>query len=71
MDPKHDREAIADCEASRRALSRLFAERLPSARITSYTNWGNTNDLFTMRDVHVFIRELGEIETLPQMPSDT
>jgi hypothetical protein len=65
---RHHGEAIVDCEASRQVLSQLFAQRMPSARITSYTNWGDTNELFTMRDVKVVIRDLADIETLPQMP---
>jgi hypothetical protein len=70
VDSKRDRESIVDCDATRQALSQLFAARMPSARITSYTNWGETNDLFSMRDVKVFIRDLADIETLPQMPEE-
>lgn len=67
---RHDREAVIDCAETREAVRTLIEQRMPSARITSYTNWGDSNELFTLRDIKVFIRDLGEIDALPQLPAD-
>jgi len=65
---RHDREAVIDCTETREAVRKLIEQRFPTARITSYTNWGDSNELFKLRDIKLFIRDLGEIDALPQMP---
>jgi hypothetical protein len=59
---------IRDCDASRDALMKLFALRLPSAKVTSFDNHQGHSSGFKMRAVEVFIYELAEIGNLPQKP---
>jgi hypothetical protein len=60
---------IRDCDASRDALMKLFAQRLPSAKVTSFENHhGRSTGGFKLRSVEVFIYQMSEIALLPQKP---
>lgn len=70
MNSRHEKNVVVDSDANRTALGQLFGLRLPSAHIASYTNHGNSEGMFSMRDVQVIIRDLADIEALPQMPKE-
>jgi len=60
---------IRDCDESREALLKLFALRLPSAKVISFDNhhYGRSGG-FKLRGLEVYIHELAEISNLPQNP---
>ncbi|HHN0810372.1 TPA: hypothetical protein ACRMGB_006741, partial [Pseudomonas aeruginosa] len=55
---------LHDCPQSRQALARLFATRLPSARIAQFLSY-ETSAGSAMRAVKVYIRDISEITSLP------
>lgn len=63
-----DRDSLVDCDATRAVLAELFAARLPSSRISEFNNHGNRAGLMKLRSVKVFIHDLADIRTLPQLP---
>ncbi|HBN8047042.1 TPA: hypothetical protein ACG5BG_004793 [Pseudomonas aeruginosa] len=60
---------LHDCPQSRQALARLFATRLPSARIAQFLSY-ETSAGSAMRAVKVYIRDISEITSLP-VPANT
>jgi hypothetical protein len=61
-----ERESVVDCEASRTALLALLNLHLPSCQVVSLTNHGDRDGEFVLRGVKVFIRNLDDINSLPQ-----
>lgn len=60
--------AVVDCDQTRATLRKLLAERMPSARIQSFENQGG-EDVVMLRQVKIFVREIGELANLPLDPN--
>lgn len=61
--------ALEDCDATRKTLVDLFAQRLPSARVVKLENANRANAAgFILLGVEVYIDQLADILTLPEKP---
>lgn len=59
---------IEDCDQNRKTLLELFAQRLPSAKVSSFENQYKRDGGFVMRGVKVYVRNIAEFLTLPVPP---
>lgn len=58
--------ALEDCDATRKVLLDLIAQRLPSARVLKLENANRSNAAgFILQGVEVYIEQLADILTLP------
>ncbi len=56
--------ALKDCDQTRAALERLFAQRLPSATVTAFENQ-RRGKAIALTNIHVLIRRYEEVLNLP------
>lgn len=62
---KGEREPnLKDCDQTRAALERLFAQRLPSATVTAFENQ-RRGEAIALTNIHVLIRRYEEVLNLP------
>lgn len=62
---KGEREPnLKDCDQTRAALERLFAQRLPSATVTTFENQ-RRGEAIALTNIHVLIRRYEEVLNLP------
>lgn len=64
-----DKELI-DCDKNRELIGNLIADRFPSARIISITNYCNQDNIAIVIDIKILIRDIREIHQLAVLKAD-
>ncbi len=61
--------SVIDCDSNRALLRALVAEHLPSAQVVSTSNHYDRSGVCTLRDLHVYVHKLSDVDALPMPPN--